>query len=166
MTLSAVLIGMPGSGKSTIGARLASVRAVSFVDTDAYIESATGRSLQNLLDDLGYLRLRTLEETLIRDMPLTRPVVIATGGSVVYGEGAMQALRQAGPCIYLKVTLETIRQRVGDFDQRGFSCAPGASLESVFQERQSLYERYADHTVENNGENVDEVVGLINRLLD
>lgn len=164
MTLSAVLIGMPGSGKSTIGARLAASRGVSFVDTDAYIESVTGRSLQQLLDDLGYLRLRRLEETLIRDMPLTRPVVIATGGSVVYGESAMQTLRQAGPCIFLKVTLDTVRQRVRDFDQRGFSCAPGASLESVFDERQSLYARYADHTFDNDRGDVEEMVALINSL--
>lgn len=165
MALSAVLIGMPGSGKSTLGARLAASHAVPFVDTDAYIESCTGRSLQALLDDLGYLDLRKLEERLVRDMPLTLPAVIATGGSVVYGTAAMQRLRQVGPCIYLRVTLDTVRHRVCDFDRRGFSCAPGASLESVFDERQSLYARYADHTFDNNGSDVDEMISLINRQL-
>lgn len=165
MTISAVLIGMPGSGKSTLGARLAGFHAVPFVDTDDYIEKETGRSLQALLDDMGYLRLRHLEETLVSEMPFEPPGIIATGGSVVYGAAAMQRLRLIGPCIYLRVTLDTVRERVSDFDQRGFSCAPGASLEAVYHERQSLYTHYADYTVDNDRSDIDEMVYAINRHL-
>lgn len=165
MTKLVVLIGMPGSGKSTIGARLAAARGVPFIDTDIYIENHTGHSLQELLDTLGYLRLRTLEETLIREMQHAPEAVVATGGSVVYGATAMQKLRSAGTCVYLRVSLATVRRRVDDFDRRGFSCAPGASLESVFEERQSLYARYADYTFDNDGGYIEEVVSLINGQL-
>lgn len=144
---SVVLIGMPGAGKTTLGRALAERRGRPFVDTDRLIEQLQGRSLQGLLDELGYQKLRDLEAGAIVQAVLPEAAVIATGGSVVYREEAMRRLRQEGDCVYLEISLATVEARVKNLLSRGFSRAPGQSLVDVFEERQSLYRRYADHTI-------------------
>lgn len=143
--MSIILIGMPGAGKTTLGCALAETLALPFVDTDALIEQQLGGTLQEGLDALGYLKMRELEEEVILchrwpDLPL----VIATGGSVVYSAKAMERLEQLGLRVYLQISLGTVKTRVHNWHSRGFSKAPEQSLESVFAEREALYQRYSD----------------------
>jgi len=151
-----VLIGMPGSGKSTIGARLAGMLGYAYLDTDALIERVTGRSLQEIVDDSGYLALRDIEEKVLLSVDLTRHV-FSTGGSAVYGRAAMAHLKMNGVIVFLDVELETLRKRIRNFDERGIAKRPGQSFEDLYRERFPLYVEYADITIDATHLSVDEI---------
>jgi shikimate kinase len=159
-----VLIGMPGAGKSTIGVILAKRMAFDFVDTDLLIQRAERRSLQDILDTDGYLELRSIEERVLLSMELRRHV-IATGGSAVYSEAAMEHLKRMGVVVFLDVDLESIRRRVTDFDSRGIAKRPDQSFEALFEERRVLYRKHADLTIDTKGMNQDEVCDRISEAL-
>jgi shikimate kinase len=139
-----VLIGMAGAGKTTVGQELAARWGVPFVDTDHLLEQHSGESLQSQLDRLGYAAMRQVEEAFVATCELPPGAVVATGGSVAYGPRAMERLCQYGVCVYLQISLATVMRRVDNWQSRGFSCAPGQTLEQVYQERMPLYQRYAD----------------------
>ena len=142
-----VLIGMPGSGKSTAGVVLAKLTARDFVDTDVLIQTVHGRTLQDIVDRDGYLVLRRIEEEILLKIDCRRHV-IATGGSAVYSHAAMTHLRSNGLVVFLDVDLQTLESRVYDFESRGLAKRSGQSLADLFEERFALYTRYADITVD------------------
>ena len=94
------LIGMPGSGKSTFGKAVANAFAMDFIDTDDLIVDAYGETLQDQLDEVGYLELRKREETVISQLNC-EATIIATGGSAVYGAAAMSHLAESSVIAYL-----------------------------------------------------------------
>jgi len=100
-----VLIGMPGSGKSTLGKRLAKAKGLKFVDTDTLIEKAENQSLQTVLDRRGLKYLRATEENVISSLNVTDHV-IATGGSAVYSESAIAHLRRSSVIVLLSISLD------------------------------------------------------------
>ncbi|MFZ9584656.1 MAG: shikimate kinase [Pseudohongiellaceae bacterium] len=155
-----VLIGMPGSGKSTIGVILAKRTSHHFVDTDLVIQNVEGRSLQDILDQEGYLALRETESRVLQGLDLDNHV-ISTGGSAVYSDAAMQHLKRKGICIYLDVSVETLRARITDYDTRGIAKRPDQSFADLFEERTRLYRRYADITIKADALNQDEVCSAI-----
>ena len=134
-----VLIGMPGSGKSTIGIILAKNTSRDFVDTDVVIQTHEHRSLQDILNKEGYMALREIEEKWVMTLDVQNSV-IATGGSVVYSEKSMAHLSENGTIIFLDVSLETLKQRITDYDQRGIARRPDQSFEDLFEERPSSTE--------------------------
>jgi shikimate kinase len=142
-----VLIGMPGSGKSTVGVILAKLLSRGFVDTDLLIQTAQGRSLQSIVNTDGYLALRDIEELLLVSLDCSNQV-IATGGSAAYSNPAMTHLKQGGIVVFLHADLETLHQRVHDFSERGLAKSPDQTLDDLFIERQSLYSAYADITID------------------
>ncbi len=142
-----ILIGMPGSGKSTIGIILAKLLSKSFIDTDVLIQSQEGRSLQDIVDREGYLALRAIEERAILGLDY-RNYVIATGGSAVYSDAAMTHLKKDGIVVFLDVCLDTIKARVRDMGTRGLAKRPDQSLDDLFRERYALYRKYADITID------------------
>lgn len=141
-----VLIGMPGSGKSTLGALLAQRLKMRFVDTDNLIEQHCGSSLQQYLDLNGYLALRELEESVLLSLQLHN-TVIATGGSAVYSEQAMQYLSLSSTIVYLRASLQTLRLRIDNYESRGLAKPAEQSFDELFDERMALYERWADTTL-------------------
>lgn len=143
---SLVLIGMPASGKSTLASLLASTLGWQTVDTDDLIVQTSGCSLQDIVDAKGYLALREVEERAILMADFAGKVV-ATGGSAVYSEPAMRHLRQYGPLVFLNVPLDELQRRLGNFAMRGIAAAPGTDLAALYQQRQPLYERWADITI-------------------
>lgn len=142
-----VLIGMPGAGKSTLGVLLARDLALDFVDTDLIIQTRAGKTLQEILDQEGYLSLRAREASVLSSLAVTDSV-IATGGSAVYSEEAMTALADGGLVVFLDVPLERLRQRISDYDQRGIARRPGQSFEELFEERRKLYLQWADMVID------------------
>ena len=147
---SVVLIGMPGAGKSTIGVLLARELALDFVDTDLSIQVHCGATLQQVLNDRGYLGLREIEEEVLL-LTDVEGRVIATGGSAVYSDKAMQHLKALATTIYLRVDLSTLSQRIDNFNSRGIARQPGQSLDSLYEERGRLYTQYADLIVDATG---------------
>ncbi len=145
-----VLIGMPGSGKSTVGVILAKLTGRDFVDTDVLIQKEQGRSLQEIVDTDGYLRLREVEEKTILGLEC-RNHVIATGGSAVYSQAAMEHLKTNGTAVFLNVDLQTLFTRVQDFDTRGLAKRPDQGVADLFAERHALYRKYADITIDCEG---------------
>ena len=142
-----VLIGMPGSGKSTVGVILAKLTSRDFVDTDVLIQTCRGRALQDIVDTEGYMALRGIEEDILLGLDCNN-YVIATGGSAVYGDAAMRHLKSDGVVVFLDVDLGTLRSRVKDFDTRGLAKRPDQSFASLFDERFALYTKYADVTID------------------
>jgi len=151
-----VLIGMPGSGKSTVGVILAKKIAHDFVDTDILIQKAQGRPLQDIVDKDGYAALRNIEESELLKLKVSN-YVIATGGSAVYGEHAMAHLKSNGLAIFLDVSLATLEARIPDFSTRGLAKRPDQTFSELFDERNGLYKKYADITIKCDGLTAEEV---------
>lgn len=151
-----VLIGMPGSGKSTVGIILAKLTSRDFVDTDILIQIAKGRPLQDIVDQSGYMALREMEENILLSLNY-RNYVIATGGSAAYSHAAMLHLKKNGTIIFLNVDLPTLESRIYNFSTRGLAKRPEQSLADLFKERYELYTTYADVIVDCNRLNQEEV---------
>ncbi|AKJ63872.1 shikimate kinase [Kiritimatiella glycovorans] len=158
-----VLIGMPGSGKSTVGVLLARRSGRGFIDTDLRIQQAEGMKLQQVLERRGLDGFRRLEEETLRALRAER-CVIATGGSAVYSDAAMTHLRSLGPVVWLDCGVDTLRRRIGEGGQRGMVRRPGLSLEQLARERRPLYERWADLHIDASAGSAEEVAGEIQKL--
>lgn len=159
-----VLIGMPGSGKSTIGLILAKLLGKNFIDTDVAIQDGEGRSLQEIADRDGYLALRAIEERVVLGLDC-KSHVIATGGSVVYSQAAMGHLKRDGIIVFLSVDMDTLKSRVHDYDTRGLAKRPDQSIDDLFTERVGLYRMHADITIDCIGLSHEEVCASISQAL-
>ena len=143
-----VLIGMPGSGKSTLGRRLAKLWGLGFVDTDDLIEQHHGVKIQQLLEQNSLQEFRDLEQQVLCSVDL-RDHVVATGGSAVYSEAGMLHLSKQGQVIYLRISSSTLNRRVKNSAVRGLVKQPGQSLQSLLEERRPLYEYWSDLSISN-----------------
>ena len=141
------LIGMPGSGKSTVGALLAERLGLVLVDTDQLIQMETGQTLQQIVDHQGNQAFRMIEEKVLTEMPLF-PSVISTGGSVVYSKKIMRRLSAASTIVYLKAQFVTIEYRVSLAPQRGIAASIEQTLKDIYEERESLYEHHGKIVVD------------------
>ena len=160
-----IFIGMPSSGKSTLGRLLARELGRPFIDTDDVIRQLNGCELHEIMDRDGldgFLQ-REVEAICTVDVENT---VIATGGSAIYSPAGMEHLKKIGKVIYVAISYETLERRVGDPHLRGVVLAPGKTLRDLYEERVPLYEKYADLTLvqadgETTRESVSRLLGLI-----
>ena len=125
------LIGMPGSGKSTVGVLLAKALGYDFLDTDLLLQRREGMYLQDILERRGIEAFLDAEEAAVRSLTCQN-TVIAPGGSVVCRRGAMEHLRALGPVLYLRVPLPELERRVNNITTRGIAMAPGQTLGDVY----------------------------------
>ncbi len=142
-----VLIGMPGSGKSTVGVLLAKSLLSDFCDTDLIIQRECKKSLCEIIAEIGIDAFVQTENRIVAAQTFEN-CVIATGGSVVYGEDAMCNLCKNGTVVYLQVTAEELEKRICNIKTRGIAMKDGTSIAELFAERAPLYEKYADITVD------------------
>ena len=155
-----VLIGMPGAGKSTVGVVLAKNLGMSFMDSDLVIQEKEGRKLHELIEQFGIDGFIEIEERINASLDVKNSV-IATGGSVVYGKKAMEHLNKIGTVCYLKLSYDTIADRLGDLEQRGVVLKQGQSLKDLYEERIPLYEKYAGLTIDCENKTIREIVNEI-----
>ncbi len=141
------LIGMPGAGKSSAGKRLASILGYEFIDTDKLVIDDSGTGLQDIVNDLGDKALIGAEEQTILSLDLKDNCIIATGGSVVYSDKAMQFLKENTVLVYLDVPFDTIVTRLSDLATRGVVGLKEKGLQGLYDERTGLYRTFADHTI-------------------
>ena len=160
MKTNITLIGMPGAGKSTIGIILAKNLAYGFIDTDVLIQINQQKSLQDILDESDYLNLRKIEEQEILKINISKHI-ISTGGSAVYSDKAMAHLCQISQIVFLKVSYAVMQKRVHNFETRGIAKSEQQSYQDLFDERQSLYEKYAELTIDCNQHDQEELAKAI-----
>jgi shikimate kinase len=133
-----VLIGMPAVGKSTVGVLLAKRLGFGFVDTDLIIQAGEHSRLHQIINARGMQEFCELEAFYIRRLRVHQ-TVIATGGSVVYRSHAMEHLKNLGKIIFLDIKLTELKNRLVDIGKRGVVCAPGQTIDQLYEERRPLY---------------------------
>lgn len=159
-----VLLGMPGAGKSTIGVLLAKSLGKKFLDTDLLIQEKEGKLLSEIIKKDGLEDFLSIENRINAAIEAS-DTVIAPGGSVIYGKEAMEHLTQMAVVVYLKLSYEVVRARLGDLTKRGVARRPGQTLYDLYEERCPLYERYADFVVECDGQELGETLQSVMKNL-
>lgn len=152
-----VMIGMPASGKSTIGVLLAKRLGYSFVDVDLVIQEQQGKLLKEIIAERGLTGFMAVEEETNAGLSVKKSV-IAPGGSVIYGPKAMEHLKEIGTVVYLKIGYEDLEKRLGNLKDRGVVLKDGMTLRDLYNERVPYYERYADVTVDETGKEFGQIV--------
>lgn len=159
------LIGMPGSGKSTVGRILADRLGFNFIDLDNLIRDKEGKSHSDIAEEKGDSELSRLEEVYTLGLNFDK-TVFAPGGSIVYSSAAMEKLRQETSVIYLLTSIDAIRKNLGDgINQRGIIGFKEKGLEGVFAERRPLYEKYAHFTFDCGSKSAEEVSEAVAGLI-
>ena len=148
------LIGMPGVGKSTIGVVLAKVLGYQFLDSDLLIQKQEKRRLSEIIEEEGYRGFQEVENRVNAAIDV-ESTIIATGGSVVYCEDAMEHLKSIGTVVYLKLSLQALSKRLGNLKGRGVLLRDGQTLADLYDERTPLYEKYADIVVDEEGKDLE-----------
>ena len=159
-----VLIGMPGSGKSSVGVVLAKVLGYRFIDSDLVIQEAEGKLLHEIISEKGIDGFLAVENKINSELEPEHSV-IATGGSVVYGKEAMEHLSRIGTVVYLKLPYASLVRRLGNLKDRGVVLKEGQTLKSLYEERTPLYEKYAHLTVDEEKAGIRETVELVVQAL-
>ena len=157
-----ILIGMPGSGKSTCGVVAAKLLLKNFFDTDLLLQNREGQRLQQIIDEKGLDYFARAEEEAVLSLDIAG-TVIATGGSVVKSPAAMDHLRRMGKVIYLHLEYETMCRRIQNLDSRGVVLQAGYTLQDMYKERLPLYRRYADAVIKCDNNTVEQTAQQIAR---
>lgn len=150
-----VLIGMPSSGKSTIGKPLSKDLGMDFIDTDALIFESEKRALKDIVNEDGLQKFLKIQEKIILEID-AKNHVISTGGSVIYNSMAMEHLRKEGFIVFLDVKLDEINNRLES--GRRFARNSNQSFEDLYKERLPLYQKYANITIDCANKDVDMLV--------
>lgn len=157
-----ILIGMPGSGKSTVGVLLAKALGLDFLDTDLTLQQQEGALLQTILEQRGTQGFLDLEEETLCGVQCNH-TVISPGGSCVCRARAMAHLVQLGIVIYLRLPLDELTARLNNISTRGIAMEPGETLRDLYDCRAPLYERWADVTLDCAGQTLEETVACVLR---
>lgn len=157
-----ILIGMPGSGKSTVGVLLAKQLGYSFVDTDLLISRKGDKPLQKIIDNDGLERFSQLEST-VGETLVCDKTVVATGGSMVLCDKAMENLKALGKVVYLEVPVKELERRLVNFKTRGIVMGKGETIKDILNKRQAYYEKYADIVIKESpnshmAENIEKIL--------
>ena len=159
-----VLIGMPGSGKSTVGKLLSEQTGLPFLDTDELIETGESKRLAEIIAEHTAEGFRTIESSYVQSIQ-SAGSVISTGGSVCYSPQAMQHLNTLGTIVWLDVSPDVLEQRFSDAFERGVLIEPGTSLSDLYHSRFPLYEKYAQLKIEASLLTPPEIVSQIRQRL-
>ena len=160
-----IFIGMPASGKSTVGVVVAKRLGYGFVDTDLLIQAQEKKLLKEIIAEVGNEGFLKIENQVNRDVNVERSV-ISPGGSVVYCEEAMNHFKEIGTVVYLQVPFETINQRISNAKNRGVVLKEGQTLKDLYDERTALFEKYADYTISEEGLSLEETIDEVLELLE
>lgn len=159
------LIGMPASGKSTVGVLLAKRLGYSFVDVDIVIQEKEGKLLKEIIAESGDDGFLEVENRINKELQV-RHSVIAPGGSVIYGKEAMEHLKEISTVVYLKLSLNDVMERLGNLVDRGVVLKDGMTLKDLYEERVPYYESYADITIDETGLEAGKIVDELRAIME
>jgi len=159
------LIGMPGSGKTCMSRALSSKINIKTLDTDRVIEARVGKKLHEIISEQGLDEFRRIEEETLLTIN-EENALLATGGSAVYYEKAMQRFKEIGVIVYLYVSFETMLKRIGDYSKRGLVMRPDQTIKDLYLERTALYEKYADVTINCDGADYPKYRAELLKIID
>lgn len=162
--MNIVLIGMRGSGKTTVGELLAKKLNRDLIETDALIVAKAGMSIAEIVEKHGWEHFRDLESEIAKEMAIVDNALIATGGGVVVRWKNIERLKKNGMLIYLKTDVDTLVSRIGNDPNRPALTKKKSlrdELTQVLQVRRSLYERAADKIIETNSMSPEETANAI-----
>jgi 3-dehydroquinate synthase len=167
-TTNIFLVGLMGSGKTTIGRALAKRLNKRFIDADHEIEARTGASIPLIFEIEGEASFRQREADVIRDLTAQQGIVLATGGGAVLNQTSRHLLKERGVVVYLRASVSSILQRTSHDRNRPLlqTADPKARIEALSQQRGPLYDEVAHITVETGRPNVQSVVQNILAQLD
>lgn len=155
-----IIIGLPGSGKTTIGRKLAEILQWEYLDTDDLIIQMSGQSIPSLFTK-GELHFREWERKAIAAIPAGKHRIIGTGGGVVTQNSTMELLKEIGILIYLERSIENILKVTQIGDRPLLQENPEKRLRTLFSQRESLYKEAQNITIDNN----EEIETTLSRLL-
>jgi len=153
-----ILVGMPSSGKSTIGSILAQKLNMNFIDTDYLIRESQKMDLKDIVNAFGHEHFLKIQENEILRLNAENSI-IATGGSVIYGKKSMTYLKNMGNIVYLMLSIEELAARIAS--GRRFAKNAGQSFTELYYERVPLYEKYSDIIVNCSNKEIDVIVNEI-----
>ncbi|MFM8944371.1 MAG: shikimate kinase [Actinomycetota bacterium] len=157
------LVGMPGSGKSSVGPALATRLGVPFVELDAEIERAAGSTVREIFEREGEARFREREAQALVEASRRDPSVVSCGGGVVLEPANRVTLRATGEVVFLSAPLDVLAARVRPGADRPLIRTEG-DLAQLFRDREPLYREFAGHVVDGVG-TIDEVADRVHREL-
>ena len=160
-----IFIGMPASGKSTVGVVIAKRLGYDFIDTDLLIQKQENRLLKEIIADVGNEGFLAIENQVNREVEAER-AVISPGGSVIYCKEAMEHFKEIGTVVYLQVSFETIDARISCAKNRGVVLKEGQTLHDLYEERTKLFEKYADYIVSEEGLSLEETIDKVLELFE
>ena len=160
-----IFIGMPASGKSTVGVVIAKRLGYDFIDTDLLIQKQENRLLKEIIADVGNEGFLAIENQVNREVE-AECAVISPGGSVIYCKEAMEHFKEIGTVVYLQVSFETIDARISCAKNRGVVLKEGQTLHDLYEERTKLFEKYADYVVSEEGLSLEETIDKVLELFE
>ncbi|HET8582321.1 MAG TPA: shikimate kinase [Jatrophihabitans sp.] len=163
MSPRAVLVGLPGTGKTSTGRRLAKILAVEFRDSDDLVEAATGRTVQQIFAQDGEPAFRAAEQDAVIAALDSYDGVLSLGGGAVGSAATRSAIAASGvPVVVLRAALDVLAARVGDGRTRPLLAAdPRTRLAELADERDALYASLATLTVDTDGKTPGQVAATI-----
>lgn len=163
-----VLVGLPGSGKSTVGRQLARRLGLPFRDSDHEVEARIGCSIREFFEREGEAAFRDVEEEVIRELTQAGPAVLATGGGAVLRPANREQLRSTGCVIYLRSLPEELFRRLRHDSQRPLLqvADPLQKLRALYDERDPLYRETCHYVIETGRPSVSTLVNMVMMQLE
>ena len=163
------LIGFMGSGKTSVGKRLASALGREFLDTDSIIEMSTGRSVSEIFSQNGESHFRELESAVVRDVCRHRSAVISFGGGAPLSQSNYDTIRESTLVVFLRLSIETLVSRISYNNMRPLMAGAGNSVRekvtAMYAARKEIYTRLADLIVDRDERDADQTATEIIRRL-
>ncbi len=153
-----ILIGMPSSGKSTVGQLLSQKLGMGFLDTDVLIKNRKNMNLKDIINKRGLKEFLEIQECVAMELDVDN-YVIATGGSIVYNTRAMEYLKGKGMIVYLQLSFEELEKRISP--SRRFARNMEQSFKDLYNERVPLYHKFADIIINCSGKDEKIIVNEI-----
>ena len=155
-----IFIGMPAVGKSTVGVIVAKQLGYGFLDADLLIQEKEGKLLKDIIGEKGIDGFLRVEDRVNANVN-ARKTIISPGGSVIYCENAMKHYKEIGKIVYLQASFETINNRLKDAKNRGVVLRKGQTIKDLYDERVGLFEKYADITICEDGQSLEDTVDAV-----